>query len=74
MTRCIICIDNPRYYVDWLFQIALLRICNFEQAPDTCFLRQRLMAQEMRYCYFAFKRCNATYVTVMGLTAFSYTW
>jgi len=33
----------PTYYVDLLSQVALLRICNFEQALNACFPRKRCL-------------------------------
>jgi len=50
MQYCI-CRDNHRYYIDGLSHVALLRICNIEQEPDTCFSARTLVCvclQEMR--------------------------
>ena len=35
--------DEPRSYVNWNSNVPLLRICNFEQTLDSCFLRERLL-------------------------------
>ena len=61
---CIICKGHPKHSAKLKFHVALLRICDFDQTPDTCFLLlerfslARACLQEMRDYYFASGLCN----------------
>jgi len=55
---CIICKGHPRHSAKLKSLVALLRICSFDQTPDTCFLLERfslarVCLQEMCNYYFA---------------------